>query len=1048
MHSQPIPAARPLARAAALFATVFATATASTAAQAVQCLHEVVDEWPDGYKAEITIVNDGPPLQDWSLNWSWADGSQFREGWNARYACGAQACTATPPDWQPTIATGAQYTFGYINDKTGAPADRNVVVAGAICDGNNGGGGTGSTRWTLDGQRSTLHYVSVKKEHTAENNHFAVEPGEEPALSGSIDAAGQARLALDLNDVATGVEIRDSRLLALLFETEFLPTAYIQAQVDMAQLDALQPGDLQAQTIALQLSIHGVGQTLQAPVLISRVSATELQVSSVAPVLVDAKRFDMDAGIEALRVVANLSSIGEAVPVYFHLVYAAAEAGATPLALPPAPAAPDYLNGYFDADNGTAELAWLDNSENESLFLVRRRVVGGRWATTAELPANSSALSEGLPEAAEYDYKVIALNGSMPSAPSGVLTIAVQAGNPIVRGHELYQNQCAGCHGENGEGSADFPALNTARDLESMINTIETTMPRGNPQSCDRQCAEDVAAYIQTLWMADVVCDTGRTPVRYGARQLKLLTRSEYQRSIEDLLGVDFDAASGLSEDAKVGLFTNNTHHAVSPASYSNALLVAEEVAQWSAARDFDPALSCASYDSACADRFVAKVAPRIMRRPLEAAEVGTYTAMARGDHSGGDVKAGLTMALEALLASPQFLYRHELGSANPDNPALDADAFELSSYEMATFLAYTFTGSTPDAALLAAAARDELRDPSQILAQATRLAGQAQPVMNAFVGSWLGTQDLAVAAKDEEVWPGFTALVPHMQAEINATFGHIMLDPAQSFADLYGGNFTFLNQTLAEHYGVPGVSGDALRKVATSDRGGVLVGGAFMARWGEAVESSPILRSVRVRRRLLCQDQPDPPAGTFEAREQKLAEMSEFLQDPETTNRMKYHRLTEDAPCTNCHLQYINPLGFGMEDFDTVGRVRERDLNGNPIDASGELYAPLRYSDIDQMLSFTGAKELGGVLANLESAQACLPKQMFRYVTGVGHDEIDGDNPEGAQLSELERAGYACEIEALRDSLMNDSPRAMLERFALLDAVRYRKAWSREGAQ
>ena len=89
MHSQPIPAARPLARAAALFATVFATAMASTAAQAVQCLHEVVDEWPDGYKAEITIVNDGPPLQDWSLNWSWADGSQFREGWNARYACGA-----------------------------------------------------------------------------------------------------------------------------------------------------------------------------------------------------------------------------------------------------------------------------------------------------------------------------------------------------------------------------------------------------------------------------------------------------------------------------------------------------------------------------------------------------------------------------------------------------------------------------------------------------------------------------------------------------------------------------------------------------------------------------------------------------------------------------------------------------------------------------------------------------------------------------------------------------------------------------------------------
>ena len=365
----------------------------------------------------------------------------------------------------------------------------------------------------------------------------------------------------------------------------------------------------------------------------------------------------------------------------------------------------------------------------------------------------------------------------------------------------------------------------------------------------------------------------------------------------------------------------------------------------------------------------------------------------------------------------------------------------------MASFLAYTFTGSTPDDILLTAAANDQLRSEADILDQAIRLtsAAGAKSVMGDFVGSWLGTADLDVAGKDDNVWPGFSDMVPHMKNEIREVFAHIMLDSNESFSSFYTADYTFVNQPLAAHYGIPGISGDAMQRVATTDRGGILANGAFMARWGEAVETAPIIRSVRVRRRMLCQEQPDPPAGTFAAREQKLAELSELLQDPTTTNQVKYHRLTEDEPCTNCHLQYINPLGFGMEDFDTVGNVRSADLNGNTIDAIGDLYAPNDYNNVNEVEGFIGTRDLGQVLSTLPSAQACIPKQMFRYVMGVGHDSIDNDNPEGPALSDAEKTGYACEIENLTQSMMNDNPRAMLERFSTLEAVRYRKAWSRD---
>jgi len=627
--------------------------------------------------------------------------------------------------------------------------------------------------------------------------------------------------------------------------------------------------------------------------------------------------------------------------------------------------------------------------------------------------------------------------------------------NPVAAGQEIYNVQCAACHGPTGAGIGSFPALNTPRDVATMTAFIASDMPFGDPNACDEDCANDVASYIQTFWedSTDVdpdvsSCDAGSDAIRYGARQLKILTRSEYQSSVEDLLGVNFDAADGLSEDEKIGLFANNTHSSIVASSYSNYLLVAEEIAQWSSDRDFSPALSCNSINQDCANRLINDLAPRIFRRPLESDELITYRAMANGTRTGGDIRAGITLALETMLSAPPFLYRHELGEPNPDNPNLDSDAFELTSYEMATFLAYTFTGSTPDQILLQAARNNLLRNETEILSQAIRLSGQAQAkdVMGDFVGSWLGTEDLDVATKDESVWPEFAALVPHMKNEIRENFANVMLDSNESFSSLYDADFSYLNQTLAQHYGIPGVVGNQMRRVPTTNRGGILANGAFMARWGEAVETSPILRSVRVRRRMLCQDElPNPPAGTFQAREDRLAQLSDILRDPLTTNRVSFGLLTEGLPCSACHQEYINPLGFGMEDFNTVGNPRTSDLNGNPIDSSGQLFAPLDYNNLNQVERFSGTKGLSQLMSTLPSAQSCLSEQMFRYITGVGHENIDVSNPEGPSLAAEEISGYACEIEDLTQSLMDASPREMLERFSVLDAIRYRRAWARE---
>ncbi|HEY8939127.1 MAG TPA: DUF1592 domain-containing protein [Cellvibrio sp.] len=1037
--------------------------------------YETQSSWGGGAQQHVTLVNNGSSLNSWNLTWSSSNNESLLSFWNIPSL--TQSGTTMTANGGSGLASGGTYGFDFIvSNPGGAPttfflngkdcksplgassstaslissSSSSVKVSSSASSTSSSlssavNGGTAS--WILDGQTSLLTFFTdkVKKDNLGEVGELHTFS----ELKASIDGNGLAVLSIDLNTVQTNIDLRNQRVKDALFETNILPTLYFKTQLNLSDIDALAVGDSMLQTLSGSLTLHGVSAAVQAQVLISKSATGSLSVSSYKPVLIGAPTYDLDGGIETLRAIMDLLSIGKVVPVYFNLSFQSnINNSVAALSVPVAPAAPASLSGTFNTDTRIASLAWPD-SNIETGYLIRTKDNRGFWMTADTLASNQTLFEDLLMTEGAYDYKVIALNGSVPSAPSPINTIVVDKVIIPLSGHDIYMTKCAGCHGENGAGGPSGVPLNVKKDLGIITNYIYEYMPKGktNKEDCGLDCAKAVADFISSTFWRDpnpFACDSSQ--INYGARQLKLLTRAEYQNSLRDLVGLDHEVASGLSSDNIVVNLINNTQLSVSPSAYDKYLTVASEVAAWSASRNFSDVVSCNNnYDNNCANAFITQFAPKAFRRPLDTTEKATYTALANGTKTSGDIKAGIQLALEAILSSPQFLYRHELGEKNPNNTSLAADAYELTPYELATWLSYNFAGTTPDATLLQKAANNQLGSDSALRAEAQRLlaTADAKQKFGDFVGSWLGTDDLQNSPKDAAKWPGFSALIPHLKREIREDFLSVLLNPNDKFSSLYDANYTYVNGPLAQHYGITGVTGDAFVKVNTTGRGGILANGAFMARWAESVETSPIRRGVRVRERMLCQDVPPPPAGVFAERDKLMEQFKDLLSQPTTTNRLKYHTITKDAPCSTCHAQIINPLGFGMEDFTSTGTQRTTDLNGNLIDAMGALFAPTKIEDTATVLNFTGTKGLGVLMSTLPSAEYCFAQNIFRNAVGVGVEGVS-DQPEAQKMSAEEQHGYACEVQTLAKVMKDSSPRALLENLGTMQSARYRKAWSR----
>lgn len=509
---------------------VLLAACSSNLLYAASCDYAIVDEWEAGFKAEISIMNDSDtPITDWDLSWNWTDGSSFANGWQASFDCSGSACTAGPTNWSNGIAANQTHVLGFLANKgvNGEAADTSITINGDICGTLVAPTPTPvptpvptpeptpeptptptpipdslSVLWTLDGAQSNVQYVTVKNDNTAEVNSFVADAGEEDALNGTIDRFGNAILSIDLNDVHTNIDIRDERMAEFVFETELLPTAYITVDLDTSELTAMPVGSSVESSLLTSVNLHGVNQVVLANVLIVKRSASDITVTTLEPINVDSKSFDLASGVEVLRTIASLSSIGEVVPVYFSLQYVAnTDESIQPLAMPEAPAAPSLLVSAYDSVLALATLNWQDNSDNEEAFIVRRKTSLGLWQTVTNVFDSISNYSEGLPDTGEFDYKVIAVNGSVASEASNISTVAVTEVDTLALGKELYDAQCAACHAADGSGVGFFPAINTPTDIDPLINYITDNMPIPDVGTCDAQCAEYVTEYIETFWV-------------------------------------------------------------------------------------------------------------------------------------------------------------------------------------------------------------------------------------------------------------------------------------------------------------------------------------------------------------------------------------------------------------------------------------------------------------------------------------------------------------------------------------------------------------------
>ena len=546
---------------------------------------------------------------------------------------------------------------------------------------------------------------------------------------------------------------------------------------------------------------------------------------------------------------------------------------------------------------------------------------------------------------------------------------------------------------------------------------------------------------------------------------LKLLTRIEYQNSIEDLVGIDFDVSDSIPFDALIEGYFNNAFVPVTESHVDAYMIVAEKVAAWSSESNFADVVDC-DFDSSgnagvsyqeCQDRFLNDFATRVFRRPLTSAELSTYQAVFDDSLSGGDIKDGLELGMTALLTAPQFLYRSEAGTAIEDMPAdsidpesLDSGSYVLSDYEIASFLSYTLTGSTPDQELLTAAKNGGLGTQTQIRQQVARLLAtdRARQHLGVFAAQWLGTDEILTMQKDTTLFPDFTDEVRSaMAAEVKAFFTHVFYDTDQGFVDLFSADYVFVNRPLSGYYGLGNVGTDSrdpneMVKVdaVSANRGGLLTMGAFMAIHADLTESSPIKRAHNIRARLLCQDlpQPDDTIATFRAEEAE--KLLQELDGKVITNREFIATITQEEPCASCHRTMINPLGFGFEDFDASGRYRTEDANGLSIDSSGTLIGVHTLGD-GESIDFYGTKDGSNMFAGLESAQTCFSSHVFRYAMDIGHDAINAASEQAGDLTDEEREDYQCSVDTLTTILdTSDSMADLFTRLSTLDLVRFRK--------
>jgi len=565
----------------------------------------------------------------------------------------------------------------------------------------------------------------------------------------------------------------------------------------------------------------------------------------------------------------------------------------------------------------------------------------------------------------------------------------------------LDKAQCRSCHNENGVASASrlqFPGegadageisrfgfslqrlVNRERPGESLLVTKPTNrISHPGGERLKRGSAEEAALLEWARYLAGqpenaAVAQGPAKPLRVVLRRL---THSQYNNTVADLLGDRTRPANQFPPEDFVHGFTNQADgQSISP-------LMAEDYARAAAKLARDAARSgalarlipCDAKQPGCGGRFVREFGERAFRRPLTSREAERFEKLLGPSFDAQTV-------VEAMLQSPAFLFHTGSGA-----------------HATASRLAYLLWDTAPDAALRNAAAKNQLSTRAEIEQQTRRLLadGRAKAALNRFLAEWLRFDRVKGALRERKLFPEFgPELIHSMVEETTRLFDHLVWED-RSFLEFFTADYTFVNAPLAQLYGItpPQREFELTRFPSGMKRSGVLGHASFLTLTSKPSETAPTERGLFIREHFLCQIVPPPPPGVSTT----LPVLSEAKP---MTNRDRLAVHLSNSSCAGCH-RLVDPIGFGFEQYDAIGRFREKQValvypavdttkknvrrDGIPVQLAVDTQATiLGVPNSD----FSNPAEAGRILAGTPACQRCIVKQFFRYALGRAETEAD----------------------------------------------------------
>lgn len=582
----------------------------------------------------------------------------------------------------------------------------------------------------------------------------------------------------------------------------------------------------------------------------------------------------------------------------------------------------------------------------------------------------------------------------------------------------LKSAQCDLCHNDNGVASAfgiEFPGRHASREqVEAfgfqLIDYVDRSAPEQSlllrkPTNREEhtggvrivpgsQQERELRTWVETLAsLSEEDRQQAATLIERASQwdleplTVRRLTHSQYNNTVRDLLGDESQPANGFPKEDFIHGFKNQLEgQNISPLQAEAYGQAAERLAR-SAFRGGDPRGLIVDKPSSPSDRsaalsFVERFGLRAFRRPLANDESEKYVELfLHGSQQAGHFNAGAQLVVEAMLQSPNFLFRVQ----RRGQP-------EYEQFEIASRLSYLLWDTMPDAEMLQAAADGRYASVAQVEARARRMLQdpRAAIALDEFLAQWLRFDRVLEATRDRRRFREFNSEVAAaMTEETRQLFRHLVWND-QNFMEFFTADYTFLSTSLAEVYGLPAPPTEFARVEYPFDSGrsGVLGHGSFLVATSKPAETSPTARGLFVRNHFLAQEVAPPPPGVNSV-------LPEITEDQPMTNRQRLDVHLNSEACASCH-RLIDPIGFGFEQYNAIGAYQAKmalrfGSRESPLTKELDLDTTAYIQGIRDS-EFSSPKELGRLLAASETCQRCIVKHYFRYA--FGREETAADQP------------------------------------------------------